>query len=582
VIVDEAHLLHNRLLEELRIALHLLHNGEMMVRLILSGQLELEERLVKKDLAAINQRIVCHVSLSSLTLAESQVYLQERIEWAGGDLVAIFEPAAVRMICQASDGNPRCLNQLADQSLLLAASENAACVMPDHVLEALEQLKQLPLQWNHVTIQEPKASPSSQVVEIVCPKECEADEADEPETASFEWGADDVEETAGPTHPTAKAASLELGVEDEISDEAEVEICWDEEDEDILLETSEVVMMESDSALGESLDEVILVKAPHATPTTWDQDLWATTDQSGFVEERVIDPLAMLDKGVTPKPAPRPEKDWDAFDPVEELRAEEDNYAVPLPSSEWPDFTIIYSLPEPGEEWQPEDLNPSLRRPLGYDPSELIDRVMPLIEAALSEDCPEFILETSGLAEDLDSLPVMVDCLLPWQDQADLGKPCAYYLSPRSEDGLELEIAQTVLDTHTNVQPLLWNSTTESLAEPKPEPPPRSATEEPIRDPGDSAPFEELKHNLRKAVEAVSQSAAIEAIPPKPKPEPPAARPAKVEYDIVMPEADDDDEPSSKDPISRTDAPAPGTIENHAARKSYSNLFSKVRQKKQA
>lgn len=575
VIVDEAHLLHNRLLEELRTALHLLHDGELLVRLILSGQLELEERLVKKDLAAINQRIVCHVSLSSLSMTESQVYLQERIAWAGGDLVAIFEPASVRMICQASDGCPRCLNQLADQSLLLAASESAACVLPDHVLEALEQLKQLPLQWNQVTIPQSAKSAASQVVEIVCPKECESEEQDEPVTATFEWGAEEEETIVDPLPETPATADLELGFDAELLDECEIEICCDDEPE-IVLETSEFVVMDTDPSVSRSCEEVILVKSPHATPTTWDQDLWATTDHTSFVEERVVDPHAMLDNGQTPPPMLRAKTDWDTFDPAEELRAEEEAFAVPPPSFEWPDFIIIHAMPEPGDEWQPEDLQTHQRKPLGYDPFELIDRMLPLIDAALSDDCPEIVFQSSGLAEDLDSLPLILDYLLPWQEPAELDHPSAYYLSPHLEDDLEFELAQTVLDTHTDVQPLLWNSTTESLAEPKLEPPPRVANEEPIRDPGDLTPYEELKHNLQKAVEAVSHS--IEPLPVKPKAEPTAIRPAQIEYDIVMPEPDE--EPTGHGPISRTDAPAAGTIENHAARKTYGNLFSKIRQKK--
>lgn len=596
LIVDEAHLLHNRLLEELRTALHLLHDGEMLVRLILSGQLELEERLVKKDLAAINQRIVCHVSLSSLSMVESEEYLHERIEWAGGCLLRIFEHAAVRMICQASDGNPRCLNQLADHSLLLAASENAARVTTDHVLEALEQLKQLPLHWNQVTIPQSASSKSSQVVEIVRPQG-ETEEANEPQAACFEWGADDEEAAIDHAPPTPAKANLAESLAEEISDEGEIEICWDEEDEDILLETSDLVVMDSGDALGQSCEEVILVKSPHATPTTWDQDLWATTEDVGFVEVRVIDPYAILDRGLVPKSVARPKRDWDSWDPIEELRAEEDAYAVPLPGSQWPDFTIIHALPKPGEEWQPEDFA-SRRTPITRDPSELIDRVMPLIEAALSDDCPDILLGLSGLADGLDdgpleessatgkagtpeewdSPPVMVETHLPWQPA--MGAASAYYLSSRLGADLELQIAQTVLDTHTDVLPLMWSSTTESADEPKPEPPPRVANEEPIRDPGDQAPFEQLKQSLQKAVEAISQSGADEIAKAKPENAALIHHPVPVEYDIVMPEPDE--EPSHPGSISRTDRPAAGHIEHHAPRRTYGDLFSKIRQKKQS
>ncbi len=562
LIVDEAHLLHNRLLEELRTALHLLHDGEMLVRLILSGQLELEERLVKKDLAAINQRIVCHVSLSSLSMAESEIYLEERIEWAAGSLRRIFEPAAVRMICQASDGSPRCLNQLADHAMLLAAAESVDCVTTAHVFEALEQLKQLPLHWNPVSLPQAAGPKSSKVVEIVCRSESETEDSEEePQTAAFEWGADD-EATIETAQETPAKANLAPCLDEQIKAEDEIEICWDLEEEDIILETLDLVVMETPCRLDHSCDEVILMKSPHATPTTWDEDLWATVEHVGFEETRVIDHYAMLDRGLVPKSIRREDRDWDTWDPVEELRAEEDAYAVPPLSFQWPDFTVIHPLPKPGEEWQPEGFHSVYQRPISYDPSELIDQLLPMIDAALSN---------AVTTEEMDSLPFVIESPPLWQGPSGPGNSSEYFLSPGLETDLEMQIAQMVLDTHTHIQPLLWSSTTQSEAEQKPEPPPCLPNEEPIRDPGDDLPFEELKQSLQKAVGA---------IPPVSKPESQAAtsRLKAVEYDIVLPE---EEEPSEDGLHSRTDAPAPGPIENHATRRAYSNLFSKVRQKKQ-
>ncbi|MBT5020909.1 MAG: AAA family ATPase, partial [Planctomicrobium sp.] len=57
IIVDEAHLLNSRLFEELRTLSDYAPEGEALVRLILSGQFELEEKLADPAMSAVHQRI---------------------------------------------------------------------------------------------------------------------------------------------------------------------------------------------------------------------------------------------------------------------------------------------------------------------------------------------------------------------------------------------------------------------------------------------------------------------------------------------------------------------------------------------
>src|SRR5262249_5360613 len=71
LIVDEAHLLAARMLEELRALLNLGEGGEPLVRLIVSGQLALEETLSRPECDAFNQRIASQVMLPSLSRDES-------------------------------------------------------------------------------------------------------------------------------------------------------------------------------------------------------------------------------------------------------------------------------------------------------------------------------------------------------------------------------------------------------------------------------------------------------------------------------------------------------------------------------
>ncbi len=148
LIVDEAHLLSPRGLEELRTLTDYEIAGTPCVSLILSGQLELEELLTQPDMNALNQRVGCHVCIEPLTFEESSQYLRERLRFAGNDGLTIFTPEAIQLIGSASEGNPRRLNQLADHSLLLAYAEEERPVNESIVREALLDLRELPLHWN--------------------------------------------------------------------------------------------------------------------------------------------------------------------------------------------------------------------------------------------------------------------------------------------------------------------------------------------------------------------------------------------------------------------------------------------------
>mgnify|MGYP003663813040 CR=1 FL=1 len=151
LIVDEAHLFSDELLEELRTLSDLAAGGSSLVRIMLSGQHDLEERLTDRSFDAINQRISKHVFVEPLTISESADYIRHRLTWAGCNVESTLTEEAISIITRASGGVPRCLNQLSDHSLLLAFASDQKPVTADTVREALEDLKQLPLHWNDVS-----------------------------------------------------------------------------------------------------------------------------------------------------------------------------------------------------------------------------------------------------------------------------------------------------------------------------------------------------------------------------------------------------------------------------------------------
>jgi type II secretory pathway predicted ATPase ExeA len=152
LIVDEAHLLAARMLEELRTLLSDGEGGEPLVRLIVSGQLSLEETLSRPECDAFNQRIACQVMLPSLTREQSASYISRRLAWAGANISEVLTRESLTAICEAADGVPRCLHQLADHCLTIASNRSEKPITLRTVREALDHLKQLPLTWAEPTV----------------------------------------------------------------------------------------------------------------------------------------------------------------------------------------------------------------------------------------------------------------------------------------------------------------------------------------------------------------------------------------------------------------------------------------------
>jgi type II secretory pathway predicted ATPase ExeA len=148
LIVDEAHRLSVPLLDEVRLLTLLADGGEPLARAVLIGDRDLEERLADPELSAFNQRVCCQVDLAPLTQMESLDYLYANLEFAGVRAEEVFTEEALNFLAKAADGVPRCLNHLADHSLLLAFVTERKPVSIEVVREALDDLKQLPLHWN--------------------------------------------------------------------------------------------------------------------------------------------------------------------------------------------------------------------------------------------------------------------------------------------------------------------------------------------------------------------------------------------------------------------------------------------------
>jgi len=120
VCLDEAQAMPVETLEALRLLSNLETEKRKLIQVVLFGQPELDQKLARHDLRQLRTRISFHYQLSSLSSAETQVYLEHRLRVAGHRGSAVFPTPVARAIHDYSRGVPRLVNIIAHKSLLLA------------------------------------------------------------------------------------------------------------------------------------------------------------------------------------------------------------------------------------------------------------------------------------------------------------------------------------------------------------------------------------------------------------------------------------------------------------------------------
>lgn len=148
LIVDEAHSLNLRVLEELRMLSNLVRGGEPRVRLVLSGGPALEERFTHPKLDSFNQRLAGRCYLRAWDRSETSQFIHSQLASAGGDCEEIFSPEAIDQIHNATEGIPRLVVQLSDHTMTLAAAGGQSRIDAAGIQEAWADLQQLPAPWN--------------------------------------------------------------------------------------------------------------------------------------------------------------------------------------------------------------------------------------------------------------------------------------------------------------------------------------------------------------------------------------------------------------------------------------------------
>jgi len=142
LILDEAQNLSNKVLEEVRLLSGVETTKEKVLRIILAGQPELNDKLDSPDLVQLRQRVRLRFHLTALGETDAAEYIRHRLRIAGAGDREIFEPDTIPVIYRYTGGIPRLTNTLCDTALLSAFAQ-------DHTTVSMEDLKAAiaELQW---------------------------------------------------------------------------------------------------------------------------------------------------------------------------------------------------------------------------------------------------------------------------------------------------------------------------------------------------------------------------------------------------------------------------------------------------
>ena len=131
LIIDEAQNLSLKVLEEIRMLSGIESTKEKVLRIILAGQPELNEKLDSPELVQLTQRIRLRFHLGTLSREDLRSYVRHRLDVAGADGREIFAEDTFPEIYRYTGGVPRLVNTLCDTAMMAAFNEDRDLVTPD-------------------------------------------------------------------------------------------------------------------------------------------------------------------------------------------------------------------------------------------------------------------------------------------------------------------------------------------------------------------------------------------------------------------------------------------------------------------
>lgn len=128
LVIDEAQNLSVEGLEELRMLTNINANKDELLQLVLVGQPELRDTILKPELRQFAQRVVANFHLTRMDKKTVSSYISHRLKVAGGRGNEFTKQACER-VWEVSGGIPRLVNQICDFAMVYAATSDERLVL---------------------------------------------------------------------------------------------------------------------------------------------------------------------------------------------------------------------------------------------------------------------------------------------------------------------------------------------------------------------------------------------------------------------------------------------------------------------
>lgn len=141
LIVDEAHKLDPKLLEEIRLLTNLETAKNKLLQVILIGQPELNDILEDPKFRQLKQRVSLRYHIQPLNKEDAQRYIKRRLRLAGAYDHNIFTSKAIKEIYRYTQGIPRLINIVCDNALLIGYSTDNKIIGYKIIQEVINNLE---------------------------------------------------------------------------------------------------------------------------------------------------------------------------------------------------------------------------------------------------------------------------------------------------------------------------------------------------------------------------------------------------------------------------------------------------------
>ncbi|MGY5450576.1 AAA family ATPase [Agarivorans sp. MS3-6] len=139
LLIDEAQHLSVEVLEQLRLLTNFETDTRKLLRVVLIGQPELQQKLKQPILRQLAQRITARYHLLPLNVFEVESYVAHRLKVAGCER-PLFPRAVIKQLFKAAEGIPRVINLLCDRALLASYGRHLMHVDKRALQQAIEEV----------------------------------------------------------------------------------------------------------------------------------------------------------------------------------------------------------------------------------------------------------------------------------------------------------------------------------------------------------------------------------------------------------------------------------------------------------